>query len=115
VCSSDLGKNFKEVIEKYHIGGVIYFNWTDNIGTPLDAKQVNALSNGLQKIAMKQRMKIPLFISTDQEGGMVARVTEPATVFPGNMAAGATRSIEYAGKSAEVMRSEERRVGKEGR
>lgn len=105
------GKNFKEVIEKYHIGGVIYFNWTDNIGTPLDAKQVNALSNGLQKIAMKQRMKIPLFISTDQEGGMVARVTEPATVFPGNMAAGATRSIEYAGKSAEVMARELKSLG----
>src|SRR5690606_18255776 len=105
------GKNFKEVIEKYHIGGVIYFNWTDNIGTPLDAKQVNALSNGLQKIAMKQRMKIPLFNSTDQEGGMVARVTEPATVFPGNMAAGAARSIEYAGKSAEVMARELKSLG----
>ncbi|MEW9033773.1 MAG: glycoside hydrolase family 3 protein, partial [Planifilum fimeticola] len=105
------GRNFKEVIEKYHIGGVIYFNWTDNIGTPLDAKQVNALSNGLQKIAMKQRMQIPLFISTDQEGGMVARVTEPATVFPGSMATGATRSVQYAGKSAENMARELKSLG----
>lgn len=105
------GKNFKEVIEKYHIGGIIYFNWTDNIGTPLDAKQVNALSNGLQKIAMKQRMKIPLFISTDQEGGMVARVTEPATVFPGSMAAGATRSTQFAQKSAEITARELKSLG----
>ncbi len=105
------GKNFKEVIEKYHIGGVIYFNWTDNIGTPLDAKQVNALSNGLQKIAMKQRMKIPLFISADQEGGMVARVTEPATVFPGSMALGATRSTRYAQASAEIMARELKSLG----
>ncbi|WP_254434163.1 glycoside hydrolase family 3 protein [Halobacillus sp. Marseille-Q1614] len=96
-------KNFKEAIEKYHIGGVIYFNWTDNIGTPIDFAQVNALSNGLQDIAMDQRMPIPLMIATDQEGGVVARVTEPATVFPGNMALGATRSTEYARQSSEIM------------
>src|SRR5699024_6502231 len=48
------GKNFKEVIENFHVGGVIYFNWTDNIGTPLEAAQVNDLSNGLQEIALEQ-------------------------------------------------------------
>ncbi|MFG6120959.1 glycoside hydrolase family 3 protein [Thalassobacillus sp. B23F22_16] len=96
-------KNFKEMIEQYHIGGVIYFNWTANIGTPIDFEQVNALSNGLQEIAMDQRMPIPLMIATDQEGGVVARVTEPATVFPGNMALGATRSTDYARQSSEIM------------
>lgn len=104
-------KNFKEAIEKYHIGGVIYFNWTDNIGTPLDAAQVNALSNGIQEIAMDQRTSIPLFIATDQEGGVVARVTEPATVFPGNMALGATRSTEYATQTAEIMGMELKSLG----
>ncbi|WP_262421907.1 glycoside hydrolase family 3 protein [Bacillus aquiflavi] len=104
-------KNFKEAIEKYHIGGVIYFNWTDNIGTPLDAQQVNSLSNGLQKIAMDQRMPIPLLIATDQEGGVVARVTEPATVFPGNMAIAASRSTAYAEKSAEIMGAELKSLG----
>src|SRR5699024_12764494 len=77
------GKNFKEVIENYHVGGIIYFNWTDNIGTPVDTEQVNELSNGLQEIAEAQRSEIPLFISTDQEGGIVQRVEEPGTVFPG--------------------------------
>ncbi|WP_322972528.1 glycoside hydrolase family 3 protein [Pseudalkalibacillus salsuginis] len=104
-------KNFKEAIEKYHIGGIIYFNWTDNIGTPIDFGQVNALSNGLQDIAMEQRMPIPLMIATDQEGGVVARVTEPATVFPGNMALGATRSAEYARQSAEIMGLELKSLG----
>lgn len=105
------GKNFKEIIEKYHIGGVIYFNWTQNIGSPLDAEQVNALSNGLQDIAMDQRMPIPLFISTDQEGGIVQRVTSPGTVFPGNMALGATRSPDYAGQSAAIMGEELKSLG----
>ncbi|SEQ71083.1 beta-N-acetylhexosaminidase [Virgibacillus subterraneus] len=99
-------KNFKEAIEKYHIGGVIYFNWTGNIGTPIDTTQVNALSNGLQDIAMDQRMPIPLFVSTDQEGGIVQRITSPGTVFPGNMALGATRSTEYAAQSAAIMGEE---------
>ncbi|HWI49044.1 MAG TPA: glycoside hydrolase family 3 protein, partial [Rummeliibacillus sp.] len=105
------GANFKEIIEKYHIGGVIYFNWSQNIGTPVDLSQVQSLSNGLQEIALKQKNKIPLFISTDQEGGVVARITEPATVFPGNMALGATRSEEFAKKSAEIMGLELKSLG----
>ncbi|MEC5423944.1 glycoside hydrolase family 3 protein [Virgibacillus sp. C22-A2] len=99
-------KNFKEAIERFHIGGVIYFNWTDNIGLPMNAAQVNALSNGLQDIAMEQELPIPLIISTDQEGGIVQRVTSPGTVFPGNMALGATRSIEFAAQSATIMGTE---------
>lgn len=105
------GKNFKKVIENYHIGGVIYFNWTDNIGMPLDAAQVNALSNGLQNIAMDQSSSIPLFISTDQEGGIVQRVTSPATVFPGNMALGAIGSNKYAAKTAAIMGEELKSLG----
>ena len=104
-------KNFKEAIEKYHIGGVIYFNWTDNILTPLDAEQTLSLSNGIQQIAMEQRMEIPLLVSTDQEGGVVARVTEPATVFPGNMALGATRSVSNAYDSTKIMGLELKSLG----
>ncbi|WP_209365772.1 glycoside hydrolase family 3 protein [Sediminibacillus dalangtanensis] len=104
-------KNFEEAIEKYHIGGVIYFNWTDNIGTPADLEQVNALSNGLQEIAMDQRMPIPLFISTDQEGGIVQRLTSPGTVFPGNMALGATRSADLAADSASIIGTELKSLG----
>ncbi|MDF2881474.1 MAG: beta-N-acetylhexosaminidase [Clostridiaceae bacterium] len=104
-------KNFKEAIEKYHLGGIIYFNWTDNIGSPVDFKQVNALSNGIQEIAMKQNMSIPLLIATDQEGGIVARVTEPATVFPGSMALGATDSEQYASKVGQIMGSELKHLG----
>jgi len=100
------GKNFKEIIEKYHVGGIIYFNWTDNIGTPADLEQVNALSNDLQKIAMGQKHGIPLFIATDQEGGIVQRLKEPGTVFPGNMALGAARSSDLAYQSAAVLGKE---------
>ena len=104
-------KNFKKAIEKYHVGGVIYFNWTDNIGNPADVEQINALSNGLQDIAMDQRMPIPLFIATDQEGGIVQRLTSPGTVFPGNMALGATRSTDLAADSAGIIGTELSSIG----
>ncbi|MGE5589879.1 MAG: glycoside hydrolase family 3 protein [Bacillota bacterium] len=104
-------KNFVEAINKYHVGGVIYFNWTDNILTPIDTAQTQKLSNDIQAAAMAQRMPIPLLIATDQEGGVVARVTEPATVFPGNMALAATRSADYAARSAEIMGRELRALG----
>lgn len=105
------GKNFKEVIEKYKLGGVIYFNWSQNITTPADPPQVNALSNELQKIAMSQRVQIPLYVSTDQEGGIVQRLTSPGTVFPGNMALGATRSTDYAAKTADILAKELKAIG----
>ncbi|MGG1574083.1 glycoside hydrolase family 3 protein [Fictibacillus sp. NRS-1165] len=104
-------KNFVEAIGKYHLGGVIYFNWTDNIGISVNKAQVNKLSNDIQKAAMKQRMPIPLFVSTDQEGGVVARVTEPGTVFPGNMALAAAQSADYAKQSASIMGLELKSLG----
>lgn len=104
-------RKFAEAIEKYHPGGFIYFNWNGNVPQPLDAGQVNGLSNGLQEIAAREGAGVPLLISTDQEGGVVARVTEPATVFPGNMALGAARSPEHAEEAARIGGRELRALG----
>lgn len=104
-------RNFAEAIEKYHPGGFIYFNWNGNISNPLNPKQVQDLSNGLQQIARQQHLAIPLLLATDQEGGSVARVKEPATVFPGNMALGATRSPLLASQQARVTAQELRALG----
>ncbi len=60
---------------------------------------------------MRRGARIPLSISTDQEGGVVARVTEPTTVFPANMALGATRSDEYATEAAAITGRELRALG----
>ncbi len=81
--------NAKALIEKYHLGGVIYFAWSNNVNNP---PQIAGLSNGVQRVAMGAKSKIPLLISTDQEQGVVVRVGPPATQFPGNMALGAGRT-----------------------
>lgn len=54
----------KDTIEKYPVGGVIYF--ANNVSDP---EQLTKLSADLQKFS-----KYPLFISIDEEGGQVARI-----------------------------------------
>lgn len=85
----------KEMINKYHVGGIIYFS--RNIESP---KQVATLSRDLQETA-----KIPLLISTDQEGGIVTRFSG-ATHFPGNMTLGATGDAELAFQTGETVARE---------
>lgn len=100
--------NGKELIEKYHVGGVIYFAWSNNVANP---QQIAGLSNGLQRVATSQRTPIPLLISTDQEHGVVTRVGPPATQLPGNMALGAGRSARNAYDAARISGKELRAIG----
>jgi len=90
-----------EVVQKYHLGGVIYFAWTDSVQNP---DQILGLSNGLQKAALTQssKVRIPLQIATDQEQGVVTRIGPPATQFPGSMALGAGRSAPDARTAAAI-------------
>ncbi|MFB9906238.1 glycoside hydrolase family 3 protein [Allokutzneria oryzae] len=96
-----------EVVKRYHLGGVIYFSWTDSFH---NTRQVAELSNGLQRAAVSSG-NLPLLVSTDQEQGVVTRFGPPATQFPGSMALGATRSTENARKAAEITGRELRAVG----
>jgi beta-N-acetylhexosaminidase len=97
-----------EVIAKYHLGGAIYFTWSHNLDSP---RQIATLSNGLQAAAAASEPRIPLLISTDQEHGIVQRLPAPATLFPGNMALGAGRSLVDAYTAARITGRELRAVG----
>jgi len=78
-------------LRERHVGGVILF--AANMGSPED---LVSLTDSLQKVA-GEADGIPLFISTDQEGGRVLRVDERSTrQFPGSMALGQTGNEEYA-------------------
>ncbi len=99
-----------QVIEKYHLGGVIYFNndTRDNFDDPV---QVAKLSNGLQKAAVASGAHIPLQIAADQEGGTVTRMGAPATEFPNAMAISAGRDTKRATQAATILGRELRAVG----
>lgn len=100
--------NGAQLIDKYKLGGIIYFAWSNNVNNP---PQIAGLSNGLQRQAMARRTWIPLLITTDQEQGVVFRVGPPATQFPGNMALGAGRRADAAQTAASIGGKELRAVG----
>jgi beta-N-acetylhexosaminidase len=87
----------RTLIQRLHLGGVTLFGRNIENGS-----QLAALDHDLQSIADP----VPLFISVDQEGGLVVRVTDGATVLPGNMAVGATGDPGLARRVAEASASE---------
>ncbi|WP_184811571.1 glycoside hydrolase family 3 protein [Actinophytocola algeriensis] len=99
-----------QVVEKFGVGGVIYFNnsGTDNVDNPA---QMAAFSNGLQRAAVRHNTRIPLIVAIDQEGGNVTRLESPATEFPASMAVGAGRSAADAKTVATLNGRELRAMG----
>jgi beta-N-acetylhexosaminidase len=99
-----------QVVQRYHVGGVIYFNnaTTDNVDNPT---QLAHFSNGLQLAALTNGSHIPLTISIDQEGGNVTRIVAPASEYPSSMAVGATRSTQDARRLASINAQELRAMG----
>lgn len=83
----------RDLIRNEQLGGIIFFG--RNIGTP---EEVLALTSELQREAKLAGHKHPLLICIDQEGGVVRRLGEGATVFPGNMLLGATHNPENSYK-----------------
>ena len=79
------------LIEELQVGGIIFFK--HNIAD--DLRMTVQTINDLQAMSAE-----PLLMGIDQEGGMVARITEGVTVFPSNMAMGATGRSEYAYQAA---------------
>ncbi|WP_116946900.1 glycoside hydrolase family 3 protein [Jiangella endophytica] len=96
-----------DVVEKYHLGGVIYFAWAGNVNSP---GQIAQLSNDLQRTATATGGP-PLIVSTDQETGIVARMPAPATQFPGAQALAAGGSTNAAREAARITARELRAVG----
>ena len=81
-----LNASNRALIQGWHLGGVTLF--ARNIESGLQLTRLNA---DLQTVADP----VPLFISVDQEGGLVVRVTNGATIFPGNMAVGAAATSTW--------------------
>ncbi|MFJ9004436.1 glycoside hydrolase family 3 protein [Streptomyces canus] len=113
---ADIDANLKEIgvrtaaemIARYRVGGIIYFTWAHNTRDP---HQIADLSNGIQKASLRQPRGLPVLISTDQEHGIVCRVGEPATLFPGAMAIGAGGSRKDARTLGRIAGQELRAIG----
>ncbi|MFC5217227.1 glycoside hydrolase family 3 protein [Streptomyces coerulescens] len=113
---ADIDANLKEIgvrtaaelVAKYRVGGIIYFTWAHNTRDP---HQMADLSNGIQRASLSRPRGLPVLISTDQEHGIVCRVGEPATLFPGAMAIGAGGSRSDARTLGRIAGQELRALG----
>jgi len=72
-----LNSEVEDLIESYHVGGLILFERNFE-----DPEQLAELIANLQAFAKKAGAPAPLFISVDQEGGRVSRLGPPFTHFP---------------------------------
>ena len=94
------------MVGTYHVGGVVLLEANAH-----DPQQLSALTGELQSLALSSGAGIPLFIAINHEGGIVVRITERVTGFPGNMAVAATGRQEYAYIAAALAAQELRAMG----
>jgi len=97
-----------EIVGRYHVGGVIYFDETAGLRSP---RQIAELSNGLQAAAGGSGAGVPLLISTDQENGAVVRIGPPVTALPTAGELGAAGSARAALIAAQISGRELRAMG----
>lgn len=97
-----LNEDLKDLINRLKIGGIILF--AENLKSP---DQIKELCRSIQDYA-KICQQPPLFIAVDQEGGQVARLQEPFTIFPGNPH---MKTEEDAVHFAEITAAELNQVG----
>jgi beta-N-acetylhexosaminidase len=97
-----LTPELRDDLTRLHIGGVIFYE--RNIQSPSQVAQFIA---DLQQVA-KQNGDAALFVTIDQEGGVVARLKEDKgfTEFPGAMAVAATGDVENARRIARALSAE---------
>lgn len=94
--------DLKSLAREFDLGGVIFF--ARNIESP---EQVAELSREAQSLAGE----IPLWVSVDQEGGRVARLKSPFTVWPPMMTLGRSGNETLAERFARALAAELTAVG----
>jgi len=97
--------NILTTIQNHHVGGLTLFH-SMNVDNPA---QVRLLTDALQRAAVASGQP-PLIIATDQEGGQLMAISG-ATQFPGNMALGATGSIDLTWKTGAAIGRELAAIG----
>ena len=101
-----LNPETEDLIRNHHVGGLILFS--RNYENP---EQLYTLIRDLQNVASSTSTGLPLFISVDQEGGRVARLTEPFTQYPPLCCLGHAQSEDLAYRFGLALATELMDVG----
>jgi len=90
--------DFLAMLRRQHFGGVTLFREMNTT----DPAQVRRLTDLLQSAAAEAGQP-PLLVAVDQEGGQLMAIDGGTTYFPGNLALGASRSVDLAYKTGYAM------------
>lgn len=105
VDGTSANEQTKELIEQYHVGGVILYQ--NNIA---NKKQTTDFLNELKQINT-EKSAIPLWLSVDQEGGRVSRMPSEYTKLPTNRAIGKVNNADLSRKIGNILGKELQSVG----
>ena len=97
-----ISADLRLVAKEYDLGGIILFG--RNIEEP---EQVAELSRDAQELSKE----IPVWVSVDQEGGAVARLREPFTIWPTMRCVGDSGDLELARRFGKALARELLAVG----
>ena len=95
----------KTIMKKYLPGGIILYGYNLSGGN-----EIRGFIGDLQDVSM-EFSGIPLFVSIDQEGGRVKRITDEITQFPGNMAFGIVDDESLIYNAARILGIQLRLLG----
>ncbi len=95
-------QDLRLLAREFDLGGVIFFG--RNVEAP---EQVAEMSRDAQALASES----PLWVSVDQEGGRVARLKSPFTVWPPMLTLGRSGDERLASRFARALAAELRAVG----
>jgi beta-N-acetylhexosaminidase len=98
----DLPAELRALAREFDLGGVILF--ARNVAAP---EQVAEVSRQAQSFARE----LPLWVSVDQEGGRVARLKAPFTIWPPMHTLGRSGDVGLAVRFARALASELKAVG----
>jgi beta-N-acetylhexosaminidase len=106
VSGHSLTEDEKKFIVENDIGGVTLFG--RNVQSP---EQVFHLCEEIHALGSQLKSKLPPLIAVDQEGGRVARLRAPLTVWPPLAKLGDKKSLSLSRRFAKAMGSEIRALG----
>ena len=101
-AGDSIPSDLRVLAREFDLGGIILF--ARNVVEP---EQVAEIARDAQTLAQE----LPLWVSVDQEGGRVARLKAPFTVWPPMMTLGRSGDEALAGRFAHALASELKAVG----
>ncbi|WP_127496286.1 beta-N-acetylhexosaminidase [Paenibacillus glycanilyticus] len=87
----EIQPEISKLVKDSHVGGIILYS--NNIAS---ASQTIKLVNDLKQLNKDNGAKLPLLLSTDQEGGRVSRLPKQIKAFPASRTIGKTNDPHYA-------------------